>query len=196
MQTWDEANEWEREWHGNCVNSYQEETKQIQYAIRMGLRPISYNGRYPVFDLQKKSVLDIGGGPYSLLLKCHNFSKATVIDPLKVPDWCRERYKAANIMLFTNKAEDVNPEKQMYDEVWCYNVLQHTEDPEKIINNMRKAGKIIRIHEWLNTPITDGHIHSFSRQWLDKKLGGTGFSFWEDWGAHRQEAYAGIFSGI
>ena len=32
-------------------------------------------------QIKPKSVLDIGGGPVSLLLKCENFKKAIVVDP-------------------------------------------------------------------------------------------------------------------
>ena len=38
-QTWKEANEWERQWHDNCLNSFQEELKQIEYMKRMGIPP-------------------------------------------------------------------------------------------------------------------------------------------------------------
>lgn len=34
---WAQAQEWERDWHGNCANSFHEEQKQYVYAQRMGL---------------------------------------------------------------------------------------------------------------------------------------------------------------
>ena len=63
-----------------------------------------------------------------------------------------------------------------YDEVWLYNVLQHTQDPEKIIRNAQRAGRIIRIFEWIETRISinEGHPHSFTEQQLNEWLGGEG----------------------
>jgi len=69
---WQQAQEWEFGWWGNCVNTYGEETKQLLYAARMGLTAF-HDGKSPFnFDLGGASVLDIGGGPSSLLLKCTN----------------------------------------------------------------------------------------------------------------------------
>jgi len=75
QEIWQKAQKWEQEWHKNCVNSLNEEQKQIIYARKMGL-VLSPTPKTPFnFDLKGKSILDIGGGPYSLLLKCVNFGK-------------------------------------------------------------------------------------------------------------------------
>ena len=80
---WQEAQRWELGWWGDCTNTYGEEEKQLLYASRMGLKSF-HNGKSPYnFDLDGMSILDIGGGPVSLLLKCINFRKAKVVDPTK-----------------------------------------------------------------------------------------------------------------
>jgi len=187
---WEKATKWEKAWWDYCVNTYGEETKQLIYAQKMGLIR-SPNLKTPYrFDLSGRSVLDIGGGPVSLLLKCEGFKKAKVIDPIDFPNWVWARYASAGIDFEQNRGENIKEEG--WDEVWLYNVLPHTENPELIIQNARKAGKLIRIFEWVNTRKSAGHPASFSPQQLDKWLGGKGkvelFSH-----QIRGQAYYGIF---
>ena len=174
MNDWKKAQEWESEWHSNCVNSYGEEEKQLLYADRMGLVRF-HDGRGPYnFDMKGASVLDIGGGPYSLLLKCVNV-EGVVADPIlvNVPDWVKQRYVAANIGFIETPAEELDSDK-VFNEGWMYNVLQHTEDPELIIQNARKACELIRIFEWIDTSVNVGHIHTLTEENLNKWLGGYG----------------------
>jgi 2-polyprenyl-3-methyl-5-hydroxy-6-metoxy-1,4-benzoquinol methylase len=195
---WQDHQKWEAEWHGNCVNSFWEETKQIVYANRMGLIPQMIAGKYPVYDMQGKSVLDVGGGPYSLLLKCINV-KGSVIDPAKYPPWTLARYRAADIWHVRGPAEEMKEYKFMvpapFDEVWCYNVLQHTISPAKIIKNMYDVAKVVRIFEWIETPPTVGHPHTLHAKDLDLWLKGTGKT--EDINEHGcvGKCYYGVFTG-
>lgn len=148
----------------------------------MGLQPQATPWRDPVYKLTGKSILDIGGGPVSMLLKTEEFERAIVIDPCEYPEWVKARYQAAGIEFYKIAGEDLlTPgmidELQEFppvDEIWIYNVLQHTQDPEKIIDNARKLAKTIRIFEWINTEITAGHPHSLSQEKLDLWLGGHG----------------------
>lgn len=171
---WLEAMGWEKQWWDNCVNTYNEEIKQLQYASLMGLdqfkEVISRIGQGFQFNLRGKSILDIGGGPISLLLKCVNFSKAVVVDPCKFPDWVLERYKAHNIEFINKPGEEID--LQGFDEVWIYNVLQHVIKPGEVLKRTKKAGKIIRIFEWINTGGSAGHPHNLTSAWLDKYFNG------------------------
>lgn len=170
---WSIAQTWEGQWWGNCVNTYGEETKQLLYANRMGLQRF-HNGKSPFnFDLNNISVLDIGGGPCSLLLKCVNFGRAKVIDPLQFPQWVLDRYEAADIE-FERVPGELLDEPVCFDEVWMYNVLQHTNDPEKCIFNAFKYGHFIRIFEWIDTVTNVGHPYAFSEDQLNKWLKGEG----------------------
>lgn len=168
---WQQAQEWEKDWHGACINTYGEERKQLLYANRMGLRTF-HDGRSPYnFDLGGISVLDIGGGPCSLLLKCVNVV-GKVIDPLEFPAWVLMRYQVAGIEFEQVRGENI--EESGWDECWLYNVLQHVEDPMKVICNARRAAKLIRIFEWVDTPTNVGHLHSLTEAQLNNWLRGEG----------------------
>ena len=161
MQNWKQAQEFESNWWGDCLDTVGEEIKQRTYNRLMGLTSYGY-------DLKGKSVIDVGGGPVSLLLKYINRGLCAVVDPLKVPDWVKLRYEENNIQFHNLPAENFIPKE--FDEVWIYNCLQHTENPQLIIENVLKGGKVIRIFEWINTPISDGHIHTLTKTQLDSWL--------------------------
>lgn len=166
-----QALEWEKEWWGTCQNTYGEEEKQLLYAEKMGLT-MFYDGKSPYnIDMKGASVLDIGGGPSSLLLKCINV-KGKVVDPIMWPQWVYLRYAEAGI------AFEVLPGEAIYergwDEVWIYNVLQHTENPKLVIDKAKQAGKLIRIFECLDTPARSGHPSTVTEQDLNQWLGGEG----------------------
>ncbi len=173
MNQWERAQEGERSWWGNCVNTYQEETKQREmFAPRLGLKDINHEGRWPSYDIGGRSVADIGGGPVSILLKCFNYNWACVIDPCHYPEWVAHRYDAAKIVLLRRTAEDIP--KITVDEVWIYNVLQHVIDPKQVIESAKKCCDLIRIVEFIEVKTDDKHLHSLSANTLDRWLGGLG----------------------
>ena len=170
---WSAAQVWELRWWNKCANTYSEEMKQLLFADRMGLVRVPDEKTPYRFDMEEKSVLDIGGGPVSLLLKCVRV-RGTVIDPLEFPNWVMERYKSAGISFERMKAEDMNIEER-FDECWIYNCLQHVEDPCKIIEKARKIAKLIRIFEWLGTlNNVEGHPSSLYEECLNQWLRGEG----------------------
>lgn len=163
---------YEKEGWGECKDGHvvSEEKKQPVYARLMGISlPHNANG---------KSILDVGGGPISMLLKTKNFSKATVVDPCDYPAKVIERYKNMNIEFVNDLAENfLSSEK--YDEVWCYNVLQHTMDPNKILENMKNNSKgIIRIFEWVYAPVSVGHPQFITREMIEDVFNKDGWE-WE-----------------
>jgi hypothetical protein len=168
---WPQAQSWEQSWWGNCCNTLGEETKQLLYAKCMGLETF-HDGKSPYnFDLGGISVLDIGGGPVSLLLKCVDV-KGKVIDPLVLPDWVIARYKLARIEHERTTGELLA--ENGWSECWIYNVLQHVANPELVIRNAQKAAALIRLFEWIDTPTNVGHPHSLSEKQLNEWLGGEG----------------------
>jgi hypothetical protein len=170
--SWSEDQVFEKGWHGNCCNSLGEEMKQVRYAQLMGLM-FFHNGKSPYnMDMRGKTVLDIGGGPVSLLLKCINV-RGTVVDPCDYPQWVKDRYQLAGIDYHQTKAEDFF-EDCVFDECWVYNVLQHVDDVAKIVSNVKKNSKLIRIFEWVDTYVSKGHPNVLSKSLLDKLLGGDG----------------------
>ncbi len=164
------AQEFEAAWWGNCCNTFSEECKQIAYASRMGLSALNVEGHWPVFDLQGVSVLDIGGGPASMLLKCVDLGKGCVVaDPCPYPDWVGVRYEAHGVKYTRTAGEKIR--LRGFDEVWVYNVLQHVVDPERVIANALRAGRVLRIFEWLETPPSEGHPHTLTAGDLDTWIG-------------------------
>lgn len=171
---WVMAQEFERSWWSDCANTFSEETKQLTYAFKMGLVAYNDGGHWPVYDCVSQRILDLGGGPSSLLLKCHNLGPASMVaDPCAYPAWVTERYQAAGIGLWRMKAEDLNFHVN-FSECWIYNVLQHVEDPEKIIFNARRAAPLIRIFEWIDMPPCEGHPQMLTEPELNHWLGGEG----------------------
>jgi hypothetical protein len=166
---------------GDCANTLGEELKQLVYARHMGLK-VEEGGPGPVIDLHGRSVLDIGGGPVSLLLKCVNRGICWVVDPGDYPEWVRERYEHTGIGYDWNPGEVLMddaliPQRTGWDEAWIYNVLQHVDDPALVVRNARKAANIVRIFEWLDIEAYEGHPHkltapvlaswlSIERHWL------------------------------
>ena len=206
LDTWKTAQVWEAEWHGNCINSYGEEEKQLIYAEKMGLIRTPDNKTPYRFDLQGKSILDIGGGAYSLLLKCVNHKDSMVTDPLmfEYPKWVTERYKEAGINytslageeILEAKEDNINDDLKIdFDEVWIYNVLEHTYDPKKIIENALELSKVVRIFEWLNTPPSEGHPQTLKEKELNEWLGGEGKTEVIKRGRANGLGYYGVFKG-
>jgi len=200
MPKWSKAQEWESGWWGTCVNTYGEEEKQMVYADRMGLK-FFHDGRSP-YNIDMKdpitgvstTVIDIGGGPTSILLKCVNLGFSKVVDPLKIPHWVELRYGEAGIVFEQKPAERIQDDF-LYDEAWIYNCLQHTANPKRIVKNALKLAKIIRVFEWLDTSINEGHPHSFTEELLNKWLGGEGKVETLKERTLRGRCYYGIFVG-
>ena len=195
--SWKDEQHFESDWWGNCINTFWEETKQLVYAKKMGLKYDMFMGKYPVIDLKSISVLDIGGGPVSMLLKCINLSLGAVVDPCDYPKWIDARYEEAKIEYIRAKGEDVisKMDDPIFDEVWIYNVLQHVDDPKLIIENSKKVSKIIRIFEWIDNGVSPGHPHDLKEEKLNTWLGGIGkVEQLNESGCHGK-AYYGRFRG-
>lgn len=195
---WDEDQEWERQWWGDCTNTFAEETKQLSYAHRMGLINEPRAGMWPVYDLQGKSVLDIGGGPTSMLLRTVNGGRMVVADPCFYPDWVATRYEVKGVEYIQFPGETLNQHlpDDRFDEVWIYNVLQHTDSPSKIIENARCLGKTVRIFEWVDIPPHTGHPHELKADVLSEWLGGPGTVEQMNENGCNGRAFYGAFSGF
>lgn len=163
--------DWEREWWGTCQNTFGEEEKQLLYARKMGLF-FFHDGKSPYnIDMQGASVLDVGSGPASLLLKCVNV-RGKVIDPLTFPSWVYSRYNESGLSWQQICAERMD--EQGWDEVWIYNVLQHVENPQLVIEKAKRAGRLIRIFEWIDMAPTSTHPSILREAELNEWLGGEG----------------------
>lgn len=158
--------EFEKEYWGNCCNTFDEEQKHYVYARLMGIDIEGYG-----FNVHGKTILDIGGGPVSMLLKAKNLKLGKVVDPLVYPNWTISRYASNGIQVDVKRGEDTK--EKGWDEAWIYNCLQHTDDPGLIIKNALKAAKVVRLFEWIDIPAHEGHPHELTKatldEWLDTK---------------------------
>ena len=169
-----EAQDWERQWWQSCnFSTFGEEAKQLTYANLMGLVNEPREGKWPVYDLGGKSVIDLGGGPVSMLLKTVNGGTLTVVDPCPYPEWVGARYEAAGIRWDQENAETWD-DGNRYDEAFAYNVLQHTVDPEAVVATARRCASRLRIFEWIETETNVGHPHSLHADDLNRWIGGVG----------------------
>lgn len=172
---WDSEQRFEADWWGDCANTLGEQFKHPTYARLMGMQFINDGGRY-LLERPGMSILDIGGGPASMLLNTRGASRRTVVDPCPYPHWTVERYRAAGIELIRCPAEEFTTENY-YDEAWCYNVLQHVQDPQKVIEVMLAHARIIRMFEWVDLPPHPGHPHELKSAEL-VKWGGFANGWW------------------
>jgi hypothetical protein len=186
---WHEAQKFEKDWWSDCTNTLGEELKQMEYAKCMGLKFASQKGKLVIKS--DKSIIDIGGGPCSLLLKVETPKKKLTTDPLCFLGWVYDRYDSANVDQVVAKGEDllewIKLPEGRFDECWVYNCLQHTDNPRKIIENAKEIAKTIRIFEWLEIPTDEGHIHTLHKSELDYWLGKEG---------ETKEFDTGLLSGL
>jgi SAM-dependent methyltransferase len=185
MTSWEEAQVYEANAWGRCLNTFHEELKQTVYARAM---------RIP--SKVKGSVLDIGGGPTSMLLKFANvpsICRRAVCDPLTMPPWVHMRYEAAGITWLKFKAEEMPLPVEPFDEVWVYNVLQHVENPQKVIEKAKASGKLVRIFDWIDMKPFKGHINMVSEAQLNEWFGARGYVMeFAEYGCFGK-AYFGVF---
>jgi hypothetical protein len=160
--------EFEKDYWGDCCNTFDEDQKHYVYAKLMGLERDHYS-----FNVHGARILDIGGGPSSMLLQTKNLKAGKVVDPIAYPKWTADRYKIKNIEVQVGPGEEID--EKDWDEVWIYNCLQHAIDPEKIINLAKKSAKVLRFFEWIDIPAHDGHPHELTEANLDKWIGHKGF---------------------
>lgn len=180
-------------WWGDCANTWHEEQKQFVYAKRMGLRAEWGGAHPPTFDLEGRSVIDIGGGPVSLLLKCVNRGYSVVCDPGRFPAWVNARYRECAIEHWTQNAEGLSSGHD-FDEAWIYNTLQHVHDPALVIEQARDAAKVIRVFEWIDIPPYPGHPHELTEERLDFWFGSKGFTVTLNESGAVGRAYYGVLT--
>lgn len=147
------------------INQWVEMGRHYVYAEKMGIPVENY-----WFRVYGKSILDIGGGPCSMLLQTWDADVAIVADPCDYPQWVEARYTKRAIILLKERGENLPWIYRHWDEAWIYNVLQHVDDPEAVIHSARRCAKKVRIFEWVDIPPYDGHPHMLTKKDLDSWL--------------------------
>lgn len=200
---WAVAQQHEAHFWGNCLNlnTWHEFVKQEMYGREMQL--ITDYGANGEYDMQGTSVLDIGGGPVSMTLRCFNASRLIVADPMKWPDAVFRRYRNYGIEYVRCAGENLAEARiELVDEVWICNVLQHVTDPKVVLAEARhclKLGGCLRIFEWLNIPVDECHPNVLTPKLLSDGLAGLKMMYLNiprlnEYWTPDAEAYVGIFS--
>ena len=171
---WNTAQEHEAGYWGNCNSAvaWGEFVKHEMEAREMGLFS-DYGDECAELKMQGKSVLDIGGGPVSMTLRCYDAGQLVVVDPCNYPRCVARRYDRHEINFLRAAGEDLDKcflsDGTLFDEVWMYNLLQHVQDPEKIVQNalarVSPTG-CLRMFEWLYIPADVCHPHVLTPEGL------------------------------
>jgi SAM-dependent methyltransferase len=148
VTVWTDAQAWEARWWGTepCERWAKEIEKQRVYADLLGM-PRD-------MDFGQARILDVGCGPVSMLLRSKH-GPSVGVDPLPMSDDRLALYSLAGVEVLPIRAEDID--LTGFDEAWCYNCLQHTEDPAAILRNMARAAHTVRLFEWIYTGAGEGH---------------------------------------
>ncbi len=166
-QTWQSAQEHEAGYWGTCNGAvaWEEFVKHEMVARELGLFS-DYGTPDMELNMQGKTVLDIGGGPVSITLRCFNADRLTVADPCHWPPVVMRRYALHGIQFLRVAGEDLDDkflsDDTVFDEVWMYNLLQHVQDPAKIVENAVKRVSptgCLRIFDWCYIPADKCHPH-------------------------------------
>jgi 2-polyprenyl-3-methyl-5-hydroxy-6-metoxy-1,4-benzoquinol methylase len=110
-----------------------------------------------------------------MTLRCLNAGKLVVADPLEWPPSVLRRYQNYGIKFVRIAGEDLS-DSGVFDEVWIYNVLQHVDDPAKVLANAVKHiatdGGVFRIFEWINIPADTCHPNVLTPEMILNGLAG------------------------
>jgi hypothetical protein len=109
MADWNETQKHEAEYWGNCLGmrAWGEFVKQEMYAREMGLWEAYGNGTGELV-MGQRSVLDVGGGPVSMTLRCLNARYPTVVDPCDWPASVERRYRNYGIHFVRAPGEELD----------------------------------------------------------------------------------------
>ena len=119
-------------------------------------------------NLKGKRIIEIGCSNYPALHYCHNYGTSYIIEPL-VSTHLLKYLQHSSIALYPCAAEDVN--FPVVDEVWLFNVLQHTMNPDLIIAKSKAAADIIRFFEPIEYGTDGMHLHDFTMEYFTKHFG-------------------------
>lgn len=118
-------------------------------------------------DLRERRIAEVGPADIPALSFCSNVGFSYIVEPLP-----SDILSTFGIAILKKKAEDVN--FKYTDEVWLFNVLQHVEDPAKIVENAKKAS-VVRFFEPINYGIDACHLHNLTMEMFKEWFGDVGY---------------------
>ncbi len=168
---WATKQDAERRFWGNAYNAaaFNEVVKQECYMRRMLLARDCGDGNGDL-HLRKRSILDVGGGPWSMLLRAIGGRNLTVVDPFQLPPSAARRYQLYGIRYIQARAE-TRPSVGHFSEAWVYNVLEHTESPAAVLAFAAAAAAVVRVFAWLHQGVDALHMGGVSERLILDALG-------------------------
>lgn len=154
------------------LEAQHEERKQHTHTIQSGLqhfgdvyRQYFYHLGINNNQLWGKRIIEIGCADFPALVFCKKYNWGLVVEPMPSPilhQLCRENIET--LMLIPQCAEDFD--FPAVSEVWLFNVLQHTINPDAIIEKAKAKADIIRFFEPINVPTDTCHLHTFTLEYF------------------------------
>lgn len=163
---WKTAQTFEAGWWGTDWSPRWDEEikKQETYHRLMGI-----GGRK---DFNGAKILDVGCGPVSLLQRTkHGPSRG--VDPLPMSEKTHAHYREMDVELLSMPAEEM-PTDETFDEIWMYNLLQHTRDPNEILRRIAACSEVgteVRIFEWIEMGVSEGHPQNLTESLFQDHFG-------------------------
>lgn len=129
--------------------------RQAFYGGLMQITPAAVAG---------KAVLDLGCGPAGICARQElMLARAVGVDPLTFDPEDEADYSVLGVERLRIPAEDLASSAvagERFDEVWCYNLLQHVMDPVAVLAAARAMLPArVRLFEWVNVPPSVVHPH-------------------------------------
>lgn len=153
IERWDRAQVAERSMH----------TLSLEEGIRHYQISYGNNFRYCGVDSAalQENIIEIGCADFPALRYVNNVN-CIIVEPLPsshLVNFCAGR----DIQLIQEPFENIDNGFFLSNyEVWMFNVLQHVQDPDKFIQNAKKA-KCVRYFEPIETGTSEYHPFSFTR---------------------------------
>jgi hypothetical protein len=146
----------------NAELTYHPDSHEVKNRYEYSYQIIHFILKTDIESLKTKSILEIGPAFFASLLYLQ-VSSATILEPLfdRFPKGIQDLYIEKNIEIEKTLAEYFD-DYFKFDEIWLFNVLQHTLNPLEILNKLKNSGKTIRIFEPINTSCDIAHPHSLS----------------------------------
>jgi hypothetical protein len=114
-------------------------------------------------NLKNKLIAEIGPADFPALAFCENIGYSYIVEPLP-----SVILKTFGIGIVQKKAEELT--FGQCDEVWLFNVLQHVEDPGKIVENAKLA-RCVRFFEPINYGVDACHLHNLTLEMFQDWFG-------------------------
>ena len=120
-------------------------------------------------DQGGKSIVEVGCAFYPGLAYVTNYRDSAIVEPMFSDELARF-VDTHDVTWYMSPLEDlVLP---VFDEMWLFNVLQHTLDPDAFVEAAKKYARLIRFFEPINVPTGTCHPHQFTLQDFQGWFGG------------------------